>query len=113
MAIVRIYTGSDGKSHMEELDLASNPDLTTLHDAQGILFRTSEVGSFSDFHNAPRRQYVITLSGGMEIGLADGTVRSFGPGDVLVAEDVTGQGHTTRMIGDEPRVSATIPLPEA
>ena len=113
MAIVRIYTGSDDKSHMEVLDLASHTELTSLHDVQGIQFRASEVGSFMDFHNAPRRQYVITLSGGMEIGLADGTVRSFGPGDVLLAEDLTGQGHTTRMLGDQPRLSATIPLPEA
>jgi len=27
-----------------------------------------------------------------------------------LAEDLTGKGHTTRSVGDEPRISATIPL---
>ncbi len=112
MAIIRIYTGNDGQSHMEGLDLASHPDLTSMQPTQGIQFRRSEAGQFSDWHNAPRRQYVIVLSGEMEIGLADGTLHRFGPGDVLLAEDLTGQGHTTRAVGNEPRVSATVPLAE-
>ena len=110
MAIIRLYTGDDGQSHIEELDLASHPELTTMQATTGIQFRTTEPGRFSEWHNAPRRQYVITLSGEMEIGLADGTLHSFGQGDVLLAEDLTGQGHTTRAVGDETRVSATIPL---
>ncbi|MCH8827218.1 MAG: hypothetical protein IIB16_09710, partial [Chloroflexi bacterium] len=57
-----------------------------------------------------RRQYVINLSGEVEIGLKDGRVHRFGPGHVTLAEDVTGSGHTTRVVGDSPRVSATITL---
>ena len=59
---------------------------------------------------APRRQYLITLSGKTEIGLGDGTVHKLGPGDVNLAEDLTGRGHTTRVVGDVPRVVATIHL---
>ena len=110
MAIVRLYTGDDGQSHMEELDPASHPDLTSMQDATGIQFRVTEAGRFSDWHNAPRRQYIIVLSGEMEIGLDDGTLRTFGPGDVLLAEDLTGQGHTTRAVGESDRVAATVPL---
>ena len=110
MSISRLYTGEDGQSHLEELDLASRPDLTTLHSATGIVFRSTEPGSFSDWHNGPRRQYVITLSGEVEIGLGDGTLHRFGPGHVNLVEDLTGQGHTTRSVGVSPRVSATIPL---
>jgi hypothetical protein len=33
-----------------------------------------------------------------------------GPGDVLLAEDLTGQGHITRVVGTEPRLYATVPL---
>ena len=33
-----------------------------------------------------------------------------GPGDVLVAEDTTGQGHTTAVVGGGPRLSMTVPL---
>ena len=54
--------------------------------------------------------FVITLSGEVEIGLGDGTIHRFGPGHVNLAEDLTGQGHTTRVVGDQPRVTAVIPL---
>ena len=110
MAIYRLYSGDDGQSHMEELDLASHPDLTTLHASQGVVFRAAEPGRFSDWHNAPRRQYVITLSGEGEIGLGDGTIQRLRAGDVNLAEDLTGHGHTTRVVGDVPRVTATIHL---
>ena len=43
----------------------------------------------------------------MEIGIGDGTTRRFGPGDVVLADDMTGKGHTTRSLG-APRVSATV-----
>ena len=110
MAIIRLYTGDDGQSHLEELDPGSHPELTSMHATTGIQFRVSEPGRFSDWHNAPRRQYVINLSGEVEIGLADGSLHRFGPGHVTLAEDLTGQGHTTRVVGTQPRVSATIPL---
>jgi quercetin dioxygenase-like cupin family protein len=110
MGISRLYTGSDGQSHIEELVLESRPDLTTLHAAKGVIFRQTEPGRFSDWHNGPRRQYVITLSGEAEIGLGDGTVHRFGPGHVNLVEDLTGQGHTTRVVGNQPRITVTIPL---
>ena len=110
MSIMRLYTGDDGQTHIEELSLADHPELADLQNAKGISFRETPAGRFSDWHNAPRRQYVITLSGGVEIGLGDGSVHRYGPGHVTLAEDLTGQGHTTRSVGDEPRVSATIPL---
>ena len=109
--IVRLYTGDDGQSHIEEVTLPEDEaQNVNLDAALGLTFRRSEVGRFSDWHNAPRRQYVVTLSGQVEIGLGDGTVRRFGPGDVLLAEDLTGKGHTTKSVGDQPRVSVTIPL---
>lgn len=108
--ISRLYTGSDGQTHIEFMDLESHPELGTLHKAEGIQFRAAPPGHFIDWHPAPRRQYVITISGQVEIGLGDGTVHRFGPGHVNLAEDLTGQGHTTRVIGDKPRVTATIPL---
>ena len=110
MAIVRLYTGDDGETHVEELELSSHPDLTMLQAATGISFRESQPGRFSDWHNAPRRQYTITISGEVEIGTGDGTVRRFGPGTVLLAEDLTGQGHTTRVVGTETRITVVVPL---
>ena len=110
MSITRLYTGADGQSHLEKLDPAAHPELTTLHASKGVVFRTTEAGHFHDWHNAPRRQYVITLEGEVEIGLGDGSVHRFGPGNVTLAEDLTGRGHTTRVIGTKPRLTATVHL---
>ena len=108
---VRLYSGPDGKSHFEDLDVPlGEVDRSPIIPATGITFRSSEPENFMDWHTAPRRQYVITLSGQVEVGLGDGTVRRFGPGDVMLAEDLTGQGHTTRTVGNETRVSAAVPL---
>ena len=110
MGSIRLYTGEDGHSHIEEIDVSTHPELTTLHKASGIVFRAMEPGLFSDWHVAPRRQYIITLSGEAEIGLYDGTVYRHGAGDVNLAEDLTGHGHTTRVLGDKPRVTAIVHL---
>ena len=59
MSFTRLYTGSDGKSHIEELSLESHPNLTELHATAGIMFRSSEVGRVSDWHNAPRRIFAL------------------------------------------------------
>ena len=110
MEITRLYSGDDGETHVELMTLESHPELAELQKASGIVFRSAEQGNFLDWHTAPRRQFVITISGEGEIGLGDGTVHRFGPGHVNLAEDLTGHGHTTRVVGDVPRVTATIPL---
>jgi len=110
MNMIRLYTGKDGQTHIEELDLATHPELTTMQATKGIVFRTTKPGHFSDWHNAPRRQFVIILSGQLEIGLGDGSKHIFGPGDARLVEDTTGQGHTTKVHGTQPCMTATIPL---
>jgi hypothetical protein len=110
MSFIRLYTGSDGRTHIEDMDLATHPELTELKRAESIVFRSSPPGHVLDWHPAPRRQFVITLAGEYEIELEDGAIRRFGPGHVTLAEDVTGKGHITRVVGSQPRVTATIPL---
>ena len=92
MPFTRLYTGSDGQSHIEEMDPATHPTLQELEAATGISFSIAQPGRFSDWHNAPRRQYVITLSGEGEIGLGDGSVHKFGPGHVSLVEDLNRAG---------------------
>jgi quercetin dioxygenase-like cupin family protein len=110
MKISRLYTGDDGQTHIEWQTLETHPHLATLQKAEGIVFRSTEAGHFMDWHTAPRRQFIITISGEVEIGLGDGSVHRFGVGHVNLAEDLTGRGHTTRVVGNQPRITATIPL---
>lgn len=117
--LFRVYTGTDGQSHLEELELPLEPFIDTegaygegtpLEGATGITFRVAEPGYFLDWHCAPRRQYTVTLSGEAEIIVGDGTKQRVGAGDVLLAEDTTGQGHTTRVVSVEQRLSIVVPL---
>jgi hypothetical protein len=113
MAIIRLYTGDDGETRAEELAIADHPELTELHGAKGVIFRTFPAGYVNDWHTAPRRQYVITLSGQGEVELIDGSKHRLNPGDVIVAEDLTGRGHISRVVGGQPRVTATVHLADS
>jgi len=110
MGIFRMYTGNDGQSHLEEQAPSSHPALLNPQATAHIEFHELPVGTFMDWHNAPRRQYVIVLSGQLEVGFKDGTMRLFGPGDATLAEDLTGSGHTTRVVSGTPAVAAVVPL---
>ena len=116
--ILRVYSGDDGESHIETIELPMEPFVDTEGaygqgtpvENGGITFRVGPVGYVLEWHCAPRRQYTITLSGAAEIEVGDGTKQQVGPGDVLLAEDLTGKGHITRVVGNEPRFYAVVPL---
>jgi mannose-6-phosphate isomerase-like protein (cupin superfamily) len=117
--IWRVYSGSDGKSHLAEVPLAMKPftdvegahgEGTPMQGASGIAFREAPPGYVLSWHCAPRRQYSITLSGNAEVEVGDGSVARLGPGDALLAEDLTGQGHVLRVVGNQPRFYAVVPL---
>src|SRR5256885_15341574 len=110
MGTWRLYTGSDGQSHVEKIDYKAQADWVKGIPTTQITFSEWHVGRFYDWHPAPRRQFVIILSGQLEIGCGDGSKHVFGPGDARLVEDTTGKGHTTRQLGNEPCVTATIPL---
>jgi quercetin dioxygenase-like cupin family protein len=107
----RIYTGTDGQSHAEEIELKiTSGNASDMMKATGVQFRRTPPGTFSDWHVGPRRQFVITLSGRGEIEVAGGRKISLEPGRIELIEDTTGKGHTTRAVGNEDRVSIAIPL---
>jgi quercetin dioxygenase-like cupin family protein len=117
--LLRSYTGTDMQSHSQEYEDIPNGlvsvDLSEGAQFQGqsfdgISIRAIKPGTFSDFHNPPRRLMMITLSGEAEIGYGDGTTRRLKAGDVHVEDDTTGQGHTFKVMGDVPRVTLIIPL---
>jgi uncharacterized cupin superfamily protein len=116
MKIVRLYTGNDEKSHFEEIEMSFGGDQQILttdpRAAKSAVFRCAPAGTVLDRHPAPRRQFVVTLSGQWDIEIGDGTARSFKSGDVMLAEDLTGEGHISRVVGSEPHIFMTVPLTE-
>lgn len=114
MKIVRLYTGTDQKSHFEDVELnfsGTQPMLTTdARAAISAVFRCAPAGLFLERHPAPRRQFLVTLSGSWEIEASHGVKRVFKAGDVMLADDTSGEGHTSRVLGGEPHVFMTVPL---
>lgn len=110
MKVVRIFTGADNQTHFQDVALDAFATLAAQVGTGPVRVNQGPAQSSMDFHNAPRRQYVVVMSGQMEIEIGDGSKRVLDPGDVLVAEDLTGKGHITRGVGTQPRVSLAVPL---
>jgi hypothetical protein len=90
----RLYTGSDGNSHVERGSVGSG----ALVEAESILFKKTPAYSSFDWHNDPIPQYVLTLAGILEFTTKGGETFTIHPGDVLLAVDHIGSGHKWRLI---------------
>jgi hypothetical protein len=113
---VVLFTDGDGRArfHEESVPLEQgNPQalLSEVFASGGLQLRYSPVGFRSSFHCTGAPQWVFILSGEMEIGLQDGSSRSFKPGahfysaDVLPAGavfDPAVHGHWSRQVGPDP-----------
>jgi hypothetical protein len=116
--VARIYTGADQRSHFEELEVPMNEIMqgsrpsqrSALLPVKTMLFRETPLGRPGEYHCPGQRQFVITISGAVEITCGGGS-RVFGPGDVLFAEDLTGEGHSNRELHG-PRHSLIIAVPD-
>ena len=114
--VVRIYTGPDERSYFEDMEVPMNEIVqgervsqrSALVPASGLVFRENPLGRSEQYHTPKQRQFVVTISGAVEITCAGGT-RVFGPGDVLFAEDLTGEGHSNREL-QGPRKSLIVPV---
>jgi quercetin dioxygenase-like cupin family protein len=105
-----MYTDANGKAQWEAIDLKQHPDWLAGFDTTKVRFGIREPGVMQDWHPAPQRQFVIILSGALEIGFEDGSKKVFKAGDARLVEDTTGKGHTTIAVGNEPCVTATVGL---
>jgi hypothetical protein len=110
--ITRFFTGPDGLTHAEEIEVKFAPGggAYNLLANSGAQLRRTPPGRENDYHTASRRQYVVTLSGHAELVLSGGQTIEVGPGSIELAEDLTGKGHITRTVGTEDRVVVLIPI---
>jgi hypothetical protein len=106
MKYARLYAAPDGETHFEDVELAypnrgRAGDQSDALGASGMQFqRTLGESTSVDWHTAPRRQFILQLTGGTEREVSDGEVRRFGPGTIILVEDTTGKGHITRSFDD-------------
>ncbi len=115
MKYTRIYAGPDGNSHFEDVDVPLNKgrgdqQVSELVEGAGIVFRVSGRAYDLDWHPGSRRQFVITLEGEGDVVASDGTTRRFGPGDIMLADDMNSKGHLSKAVGGKPRKSIFVTL---
>lgn len=104
---VRIWTGEDQNSHAEdgwiELESGIHGDLMSSKVAVShASFQETAAGGTLAWHTAPVRQLVITLSGTLDFQTRGGQHFTIRSGDILLAEDTAGGGHTWKLVDDQP-----------
>lgn len=112
LTMLHLFTGADNQTHAEWIPAPLTNGVFKLLPVSGAELHSTSPGAVIDWHPAPRRQYVITLSGHGEIEVAGGRKIPISPGQIDFVEDLTGKGHITRMTGTEDRVALWLPIAE-
>ena len=120
MRYVRLKADSAGESHIEQVTLDLNeadyrppaPMLFVSHSyrADGLQFIRLPSGWAGESIHPPKAQFLICLKGHLEVTASDGDKRTFGPGDSILMEDISGKGHRTRVKGAGECLAAVIPI---
>lgn len=122
-----LWTDSDGISHFAEAVLENfefkgvgNADPQwndkLFEGAASLVFTEQPVGWVGDWHENPKPQWIVPISGAWWVEAMDGTRRNFGPGEVQLGEDQNcrphqgRQGHRSGTIGDVPCVLMCVQL---
>ena len=114
-----LFTDADGRARFRDEPLALGEGtpmsmLSALAPSGGYQLRRSPVGFRSAFHCTTTPQWVVILEGLMEIGLQDGSARTFAPGQHFFSADTVPagaafdpalHGHCSRQVGDHPLVT--------
>jgi hypothetical protein len=118
----RIYIDAKGESHFDTVTIEQSlaraaPPAAPFYvsedrPASNYRFYSFEPGWIGELHPAPTRQFLALMSGAVEMETTDGTVRQFGPGDLILLEDTLGKGHVTRNIGDGYATFLVVPVPK-
>lgn len=108
MKITRLYVDEKGETHFADVEVEWKEQgiagkMSARLPATGIIFREVQADYDYDWHNAPRRQYIINLDAGVEITVSDGETRVLGPGEVFLVEDTHGKGHISRAVKGQVR----------
>jgi hypothetical protein len=87
-----------------------------VHDGATVFVTVLPVGWIGDWHENPRPQWIIPLSGRWFVETLDGRRVEMGPGDLSLGEDqhTTAQdgrkGHLSGTVGDAPAVLMIVQL---
>jgi cupin domain len=114
MKVTRFRATTEGGSRFEEIEIPINqprPDefghtlmQSNAWPSPAVRFVELPAGLDQPWHHAPASQIVIVLSGELEVGTSDGEKRRATSGQAFIADDLTGKGHVTKVVGGPARV---------
>ena len=105
-----VVAGADGKTRFEERELVLDPIEGV---APGGVFEAAGLGTNdvalvrfqpgfeADFHLTPAPVWMFVMTGRLQLGLSDDVWAELGPGDAVYMTDQEGEGHRSRVLGDE------------
>lgn len=111
-----VVAGEDGKTRFEERDVEFHPvegvvpgarfDAAPLGSSDVALVRF-EPGFEAGFHLTPTPTWMFVLTGSVLLGVSDDVWAELAPGDLVYMTDTEGEGHRSRVVGDEDVLMAT------
>jgi hypothetical protein len=120
MTYTRLYSDQQGESHFEDVEInlamtdyappAPPLELSSFTTAKQFGFMKAPAGWSSDWHLTPARNIFIVVSGEWEVTASDGETQRFGAGSVLLVEDTSGKGHSSRVVGEADSLAAMVEL---
>jgi hypothetical protein len=102
--VTRVYSGTDGQSHAEDVVMKLGAaDKLGLEQSEAVKASSANFVRFpanflEDWHQAHARRYVITLTGRGEAEIGGGQRIAMEPGRVVLFEDTSGKGHSSRAL---------------
>lgn len=109
--IIWLHADQAGETHLSEFELPEQRSEDGEVRMRGLLdVPTRKLGIHdvlakappADFHSTSPRKLITVLRGTFEITASDSHSRRFGPGDVLLTDDLNSKGHAFEDVGDEP-----------
>lgn len=120
MQYTRLYSDDHGESHFEDIEsdlklVEYTPPapplyLSSFAPATQFGFMNAPAGWASEWHPASARNIFFVLTGEWEVVASDGESRRFGPGSVLLVEDTTGKGHSSRVLSESDSLAAMVQI---
>jgi hypothetical protein len=110
--ITKLSTNSEGDTFFESINIITTDVKPLGLYSEGVkvkelYFRKSLSAAPYDFHPAPQQQYIIYLSGAVEIETSKGIKKVFKAGNILLVTDTYGKGHKTTIIENGEAVIVT------
>ena len=116
----RMYSDPSGESHFDDIEVhfesvnytdgAPPLNLSEITAATHVKFMEAPAGWSSDWHTSSARTLFIVISGEWEVTVSDGESRRFAIGSVILVENTTGVGHTSRITSVDGSLAAMIQL---